>query len=167
MSIINLFFSNIRGLTEIIDNLLSGKALNIYNLYLFSSGGKVLGLLSGDIEKVPSNLDLRQLYQRIYNWHKTNSDNSPHIPFNENSRNHYLNLVQNLPKPKDAKTEDIFFICNEVICGVMEWAYHQEDDFGVKTAAYAHYIADKYAGGLSNMQKLAKSSKMGSTYQKR
>lgn len=144
------------------------KAKHIFSLLLsYILEGKGLGLLKGDIEKVPSNLGMRQLYERIYAWHKKNSGKFPRSPASEDSRKRYLNLVRNMPKPKDASPEDIFFVCNEVICGLMEWAYHQEDDFGVKTAAYAHYIADKYGGGFSNMQNLAKGSKMASKHRKR
>jgi hypothetical protein len=62
--------------------------------------------------------------------------------------------------------EDIAFICYEVIAGLMEWAYHQEDNYGVKTAAYAHYILDNFFDGFHGQitHKSVESSKMFPKY---
>ena len=40
-------------------------------------------------------------------------------------------------------------ICREVIAGLMEWAYHEEDEDGVKTTAYAYYIINNFFGDYS------------------
>jgi len=53
----------------------------------------------------------------------------------------------------------------EVIVDYMEWAEHKQDEHGVKTGAYAHFIADKFGGGFRNLHDLAKDSKLYTKYQ--
>ena len=60
----------------------------------------------------------------------------------------FFELVENLPDPEDASPEDIALVCIEVVSGLMEWAYHEEDRYGVKMAAYAHYILDEFFDGF-------------------
>ena len=60
----------------------------------------------------------------------------------------YLELVEVMPDPELASEEDIALICREVIAGLMEWAYHEEDNYGVKIAAYAHYILNTFFDGF-------------------
>lgn len=104
-----------------------------------------MGLLEGDIEKVPKGLTLKEYYSRIYRWHRKNSnskqDDSPYA-------RRYQDLVESLPAPEKASSEDIAFVCKEVIAGLMEWAYHKVDEYGIKTAAYAHHILDTFFDGF-------------------
>lgn len=104
-----------------------------------------MGLLEGDIEKVPKGLTLKEYYSRIYRWHRKNSnskqDDSPYT-------RRYHDLVESLPAPEKASLEDIVFACEEVIAGLMEWAYHEVDEYGIKTAAYAHHILDTFSDGF-------------------
>lgn len=104
-----------------------------------------MGLLKGDIEKVPKDLTPKEYYGRIYHWHKKNrnirKDDSPYTK-------RYRELVESLPAPEKASPEDIVFVCKEVIAGLMEWAYHKVDEYGIKTAAYAHYILDTFFDGF-------------------
>ena len=48
----------------------------------------------------------------------------------------------------------------------MEWAYHEEDNYGVKMAAYAHYILDNFFDGFNgkNTLKMAQNSKLYTKY---
>lgn len=109
-----------------------------------------MGLLKGDIEKVPEGLAISEYYRRIFDWHKKNRDTIlQRMESNNSSVRSYFQLVEKLPEPDVASNEDIALICFEVISGLMEWAYHAEDDHGVKTAAYAHYILDKFFDGFS------------------
>ena len=60
---------------------------------------------------------------------------------------------------------DIYFVCLEVIVDYMEWASHKQDEHGVKTVAYAHFIAGKFDGGFQNLHDLAIDSKLYTKYQ--
>jgi len=128
-----------------------------------------MGLLKGDLEKVPKGLSLKEYYARIYNWHKKNRDgvfakllgrkrDDPYIRC-------YLELIDVLPQPRSVLPEDIAFVCREVIGGLMEWAYHEEDESDVKTAAYAHHILDTFFDGFSG-EKTIKSAKSSKLYAK-
>ena len=54
-----------------------------------------------------------------------------------------------MPEADLASPEDVTLVRLEVISGLMEWAYHEPDRHGVKTAAYAHYILDSFFDGFS------------------
>ena len=129
-----------------------------------------MGLLKDDIKKVPKGLLLREYYARIYEWHKMNKNkvftklkyrgkDDPYVKC-------YLKLVDALPDPRMVSKEDIAMICREIIAGLMEWAYHEEDRYHVKVAAYAHYILDTFFDGFSGKTtlKLAQKSKLYSKY---
>jgi len=111
-----------------------------------------MGPLRGDIEKVPKGLSLKEYYARIYEWHRKNKNKifdklknrDKHDPYIKC----YLELMEIIPDPEHASKEDIALICREVIAGLMEWAYHEEDDYGVKMAAYAHYILNSFFDGF-------------------
>jgi len=111
-----------------------------------------MGLLKGDIEKVPAGLGLRDYYARIYRWHKANRNEVTRKMSGRTSDDPYIRcyeeLVDSIPPPSSASIEDIMFVCHEVISGLMEWAYHEEDEHGIKTAAYAHYIMDSFSDGF-------------------
>ncbi|RZN37194.1 MAG: hypothetical protein EFT35_06790 [Methanophagales archaeon ANME-1-THS] len=63
----------------------------------------------------------------------------------------YLDLVDALPSPKKATQEDMDFVFGEVISMLMEWSYHEADEYGIKIAAYAHFALDKqYANGFQD-----------------
>jgi hypothetical protein len=124
-----------------------------------------LGLTKEDIAKVPKGLSLKEYYTRIYNWHKKNKDkiftklsgrrkDDPYILC-------YLELIKIIPEPSIASPEDIVFICEEVITGLMEWAYHEKDEDNVKMAAYAHYILNTFFNGST---KLSRNSKLYPKY---
>ena len=44
------------------------------------------------------------------------------------------------------------FIFREVLMGLMEWSCHDEDEFGIKMAAYAHFAINKKYGNLQNQE---------------
>jgi len=121
-----------------------------------------MGLLKGDLEKVPKNLSLKEYYARISNWHRKNKNSIfARLPNRERDDpyvRYYMKLVEVLPRPRFAVPEDIAFICREVIAGLMEWAYHIEDENGIKTAAYAQYVLDTFFDGV-NGEKTIQSAK--------
>jgi len=125
-----------------------------------------MGLLKGDLEKVPKGLSPEEYYGRIYDWHKKNQRNIFAKLSKRNKEDPYIlcyqELMEVLPQPKSVTNEDIAFVCREVISGLMEWAYHEKDAYGVKTAAYAHYVLDNFFDGFhgEKTMKSARSSKL-------
>jgi len=129
-----------------------------------------VGLIKGDLEKVPKGLTMNQYYARIFKWHRKNKDlilrklgaRSPSDPYIRC----YFELVEALPDTKSVSLEDIAFVCLEVISGLMEWAYHESDQHGVKTAAYAQHILDSFFDGFFGKKTRfsAENSKMYARY---
>ena len=129
-----------------------------------------MGLTKEDMAKVPKGLSLKEYYERIYNWHAKNK-NKIFIKLSHRDKNDpyiicYLELMKVIPKPNIASSEDIAFICREVVAGLMEWAYHEKDENDVKIAAYAHHILDTFFDGFSGAKtmQLSKNSKLYSKY---
>jgi len=44
------------------------------------------------------------------------------------------------------------FIFREVLMGLMEWSCHDEDEFGIKMAAYAHFAINKKYGNPQSQE---------------
>ena len=85
---------------------------------------RVQRTIKDDLGKVPTGLSLEKYYTRIFDWHKNNqSREKGKCPYSQC----YRELVAVLPQPKDATLADIVFVCTEVISGLMEWAYDDED----------------------------------------
>jgi len=126
-----------------------------------------MGLLKGDLEKVPKSLELKDCYSRILIWHRKFGQEK--LKSKQQSGDKYglayLNLLSGLPSPNKASKEDMAFVFGEVIYGLMEWAYHQEDQHGIKTAAYAHFATDRFFdGNLGELQEEAKKSRLYNQY---
>jgi len=109
-------------------------------------------LAEEDLAKVPKGLSLREYYAQIYNWYMKNKDKIliklAHKSKNDPYITCYYELMKVIPAPNEATMEDIAVICREVVAGLMEWAYHEEDENGVKMGAYAHYILDTFFDGF-------------------
>lgn len=71
----------------------------------------------------------------------------------------YLDLVDALPSPKKATQEDMDFVFSAVISALMEWSYHETDEYGIKIAAYAHFALNKQYAKDFHDEKLEKSRK--------
>ena len=120
-----------------------------------------MGLLTGDLEKVPPHLTLRDLYETIHDWHRKNLRTIHEVVTSEQNNLAYLELVRHLPTPSKATEDDIALVCREVIVGLMEWAYHKKDKYNIKTAAYAHFALKRFFGDqLENLRERAKNSKL-------
>ena len=125
-----------------------------------------MGLTKSDLAKVPHGLSQKEYYARIYTWHRQNKEGIFARMANRDRDDPftrcYFELVEALPDPEIALSEDVALICREVISGLMEWAYHSSDKHGVKTAAYAHHILDTFFDGFNGERtlKLAQNSKL-------
>jgi len=49
--------------------------------------------------------------------------------------------------PKDPKLAESIDLAKNVLCGKLEYAYHDQDKNSVKIAAYAHYIINSFNNG--------------------
>ena len=115
-----------------------------------------MGLNRGDLEKIPPSLTIQDAYKRLRKWY------SLHAPTAEGLSDDYkkrsAQLARKLPsKPKDA---DVAYACLHVISNLLEWAYHQEDQHGIKMGAYTHYIANAKFGGFGNLGAAANKSSL-------
>jgi len=112
-----------------------------------------MGLNPGDLEKIPKEMSAKECYERIYNWHKKHGKRRVKEKYGREDAysRAYLNLVDALPSPNEATEEDMDFIFGEVISMLMEWSYHEEDEYGIKIGAYAHFALNKkYAKGFAD-----------------
>ncbi len=112
-----------------------------------------MGLNQGDLEKVPQGMNVKDCYERIYNWHKKHGKRRVREKYGRDDAysRAYLDLIDALPPPNRAAQEDMDFVFGEVISMLMEWSYHEEDEHGIKIAAYAHFALNKqYANGFQD-----------------
>jgi hypothetical protein len=108
-----------------------------------------MGLLTEELEKVPKNFTRRDCYRRIYEWHKKFGEQRIKEKYQREDAysRAYGDLIKELPHPDEISEECMDFIFGEVIYMLMEWSYHEVDEFGIKIAAYAHFaINQKYEG---------------------
>jgi len=113
-----------------------------------------MGLYKGDLEKVPENFSIKDCYERIYRWHM--SDGLDRIlkgrKVDRDYFASYAMLRFRLPPPGSVSQEDMDFIFREVLMGLMEWSYHEEDEFGIKMAAYAEFAINRKYGNWQNQE---------------
>lgn len=127
-----------------------------------------MGLLPGDLEKVPQNFSIRDCYKRIYEWHKKYGKQRLIVKQGKRgikdaySRG-YLALLEKLHHPDEISKSCMDFVFNEVICMLMEWSYHQQDEHGIKMAAYAHFAINKRYEGIGD-KKFRQSKEKCSSY---
>ena len=82
-----------------------------------------MGLSQND--KKPSNISLREAYEKIRKWYQANID------FVRNKDDDYANrstaLIEALPSVNMLSELEIRAILDEVVYGNLEWAYHKDD----------------------------------------
>ena len=111
-----------------------------------------MGLNQGDIEKIDDNLTRLDCYERIYNWFtktgisileneiissKKNLQDPGQEDVNVKGLIFNCELLKHLPSPKNISNMELDYITIQCIYGKLEWAFHKEDDFNIKIAAYA------------------------------
>jgi hypothetical protein len=110
-----------------------------------------MALNPGDLEKVPKGMSVKECYERIYNWHKKYGKTRVKERYGRDDAysEAYLDLLNILTSLDKATQNDMDFVFGEVISMLMEWSYHEEDEYGIKIAAYAHFALNKqYADGF-------------------
>ncbi len=106
-----------------------------------------MGLNPGDLEKILTGLSVEEAYSRLRTWYCSHAPTGHAL--SDDYKRRSAKLVAKLPlKPSDA---DVAYVCLNVISNLLEWAYHQADNNGIKLGAYAHYIANKKFGGFGNL----------------
>jgi len=80
-------------------------------------------------------------YRGIYDWHKKNAGLIYAIYGGRDKYSKtYRKLVDLLPEPRQATEEDMLFVANQVLGMLMQWAYDQGDEYGIKMHEYAKII---------------------------
>ena len=135
----------------------------IINLKVKGRGVR-MGLLPGDLEKVPQNLSIRDCYKRIYEWHKKYGRQRLVVKreIKDAYSKAYLALLEKLPHPDEVSESCMNFIFGEVNM-LMEWSYHEQDEHGIKMAAYAHFAISRRYKGI-NDEKFKQSKEKCSLY---
>jgi hypothetical protein len=83
----------------------------------------------------------RLAYERIFTWYRRNKQQIKEIYAREDTYSAYsAKLVAVLPTPKNATLEDMVVTAQQVLMGLLEWAYHQKDSHGRKMHEYARVI---------------------------
>jgi len=106
-----------------------------------------MGLVLGDLEKVPSDMTVQECYERIYNWFKKYGE--IRIKYKHLSNKYLiasLDLLNAIPSPAEATIDDMNFVFGEIKSSLLEWPFHEEDDYGIKIAAYAEFAIGKQFG---------------------
>lgn len=114
-----------------------------------------MGLNPGDLAKIPTEMAVKECYERIYNWHKQHGESRVKVRYGRDDEysKTYLDLVKALPVPNKATQEDMDFIFGQVTYMLMEWSYHEEDEHGIKMGAYAQFALDKeYSKGFHDAE---------------
>lgn len=130
-----------------------------------------MGLDSEDLKKVPKGISVKECYKRIFDWHKKYGKirAAKKQLGDEVYVRAYLALVDELPSPSKATQGDMDFVFGQVISMLVEWSYHEQDEHGIKIAAYAHFALDKqYAKGFQDeeFKKSMKTSKLSTRFDK-
>ena len=131
-----------------------------------------MALNPGDLEKVPKEMSVKECYERIYNWHKKYGETRVREKYEHDDAysQAYLDLLNTLTLPDKATQNDMDFVFGEVISMLMEWSYHEEDEYGIKIAAYAHFALNKqYADGFHDeeFRKSREASELFAKFSKR
>jgi hypothetical protein len=87
-------------------------------------------------------LTSREAYSKILAWHKKNSGKIGDRG-SEDCRVRYLEYLESAPPPEEASQTDMIRMADEVLMGLFEWAYVQEDEAGVPLNQYARIIKDE------------------------
>ena len=121
-----------------------------------------------DLDKIPRDMTLKDCYERIYQWHKKYSEQKIKDKNADTEyKNAYLKFLNKIPDPNNASPENMNLVFDEVITMLLEWSYHEIDDYGIKIGAYAHRALEIQYGnykGIDN-QDFIKSMHNSSLYQ--
>ena len=80
-------------------------------------------------------------YAAILNWYQSNVPEMKRI-YQRKDKYSKLSkrLISDLPEPSEATDRDMKFVARQVLNGLLEWGYHQQDDAGVPMHRYARTI---------------------------
>lgn len=122
-----------------------------------------MGLDPGDFEAVPAGLSCEEVYRRIYGWHRRNGLSRLQERYGREDEyaRKYGELLAKLPEPGKASRADMAAVFRHVISDLMEWAYHEKAEHGIKMDAYAHHAAKRFFSGLEGLHKESLGSMLG------
>ena len=97
-----------------------------------------------NLAKIPQYTTIEECYRRIYDWHKANGKTKiQQTNSKEDYRQDYLKLLDSMSEPDKVSKKEMYEIFEQVVSGLMEWSYHEEDDHKKEMAAYAYFGRDK------------------------
>lgn len=117
-----------------------------------------MGLETGDLQKV-QNLGYEEAYMRIRNyysnfmkkWNKLSESEKKEYIFGNGRKGSvdYVNKSSTflLTLQSNPSVQDSIDLAKNVIFKNLEYSYHDEDKYGIKMGAYAHYIINTFNGG--------------------
>lgn len=93
-------------------------------------------------------------YERIFAWYKRRKGQIREIYPQEDTYSRYsAKLIALLPDPKNATLEDMVVTAEQVLTGLLEWAYHERDSHGKKMHEYARVILENIDTESINVEK--------------
>jgi len=87
-------------------------------------------------------LTSREAYSRILAWHKKNSG-KVEGKGSEDYRRKYLDYLNSAPPVEEASRAEMIRMADEVLMGLLEWAFHEKDESGEPLNQYARIIMDE------------------------
>ena len=100
-----------------------------------------------------------ECYEGVFRWHRLEG---PDKIKNQEHRERgmtdyqyaYLNFLLDIPSPNAASAEDMRVVFEEVLWGLMEWAYHEKDEHDIEIYRYARRGQEGVAGANRRKSKL-------------
>jgi len=79
--------------------------------------------------------------RRIFRWFKRNRNRIREIYQREDTYSKFSDrFIFSMPPPEKATEADILVTAEQVLMGLLEWAYHQKDSYGYAMHEYARTI---------------------------
>ena len=97
------------------------------------------------LDKKPHGISIQEAYSSIRSWYQAYSEELASRRVDHTYAQKSIALIRALPEGiqlSDIEMKAVFF---EVICGLLEWGYH-ESDGRYKMAAYAHAAIEAHGG---------------------
>ncbi len=107
-----------------------------------TAGRKLIARVILEGKDVADPTDLADAYKGIFNLVKTLAkERSKYSDLSKGYRAALEDFVERIPMPKDASPEDMAFVAQEILIGLLSWAYHEQTETKTPLHRYARFIA--------------------------
>jgi len=134
-----------------------GPVTEIGGILLIIRIGVVAGVILSalyrkDPEKSLEKMSIRDLYKRIYDWHKEHGKEriKEKRGLDDAYEKTYLDLLRALPPVDRATQGDMDFVFGEVLGMLMEWSYSEKDEHCIAMGTYARVAFERRYTGVSD-----------------